>query len=76
MNWPLNIHGFAVDLVTGDPDRMRRARAFVEAGLRSGTLAPVVDRTFDLAEIVRAHRHLESNAQLGKVVVTVTHERV
>lgn len=73
MNWPLNIHGFAVDLVTRDPARLRRARAFVEAGLRHGTLAPVIDRAFDLADIVEAHRYLESNAQVGKIVVTVRH---
>lgn len=73
MNWPLNIHGFAVDFVTGDPARLSRAQAFVRAGLRSGTLTPVVDRTFDLADIVQAHRYLESNTQLGKIVVTVPH---
>ncbi|MFI6483862.1 zinc-dependent alcohol dehydrogenase family protein [Nonomuraea sp. NPDC050663] len=73
MNWPLNIHGFAVDSVTADPARMARARAFVEAGLRAGTLNPAIDRTFDLADIAEAHRHMESNDQLGKIVVTVRH---
>jgi hypothetical protein len=29
------------------------------------------DRTFPLAQIVEAHRYLESNQQIGKVVVTV-----
>jgi NADPH:quinone reductase-like Zn-dependent oxidoreductase len=33
----------------------------------------VVARTFDLADIVEAHRYLESNAQIGKIVVTVPH---
>ncbi|WP_233358673.1 zinc-binding dehydrogenase [Thermomonospora amylolytica] len=43
------------------------------SGLRSGAFRPVVDRTFDLDEIVAAHRHLESNTQIGKIVVTVAH---
>lgn len=73
MNWPLHICGFAVDLVTRDPARLRRARAFIEAGLRHGTLSPVIDRTFDLADIVEAHRYLESNVQFGKIVVKVQH---
>ncbi|MFH0522445.1 zinc-dependent alcohol dehydrogenase family protein [Streptomyces sp. M41] len=73
LNWPLNIHGFAVDFVTGVPARMARAQAFVEAGLRAGTLTPVIDSTFDLTDIVQAHRHLESNQQVGKTVVTVQH---
>ncbi|MDP4505812.1 zinc-dependent alcohol dehydrogenase family protein [Nonomuraea turcica] len=73
MNWPIAVHGFNVDLITADPDRMSRARAFMEAGLRTGTLKPAIDRTFDLADIVEAHRHLESNTQIGKIVVTVQH---
>ncbi|MFD4576625.1 zinc-dependent alcohol dehydrogenase family protein [Streptomyces sp. NPDC058417] len=57
--------------VTTDPERRRRAVAFVESGLADGTLAPVVDRIFDLADAVAAHRYLESGAQFGKVVLTV-----
>ncbi|MQY08844.1 zinc-dependent alcohol dehydrogenase family protein [Actinomadura macrotermitis] len=55
---------------TTRPERLRRAEAFVASGLRSGAFHPVVDRTFALDEIVQAHRYLESNAQIGKVVVT------
>ncbi|MFC4121475.1 zinc-binding dehydrogenase [Nonomuraea zeae] len=73
MNWPLTVHGFNVDLITADPERLARARAFIRAGLRTGTLAPVIDRTFDLADVAEAHRHLESNTQFGKIVVTVRH---
>jgi NADPH:quinone reductase-like Zn-dependent oxidoreductase len=32
---------------------------------------PVIAKTFPLGEIVEAHRYLESNQQLGKIVVTV-----
>ncbi|MER6122047.1 zinc-dependent alcohol dehydrogenase family protein [Streptomyces sp. NPDC001795] len=60
--------------LTTDPDRLRRAVAFVNAGLSTGSFAPVIDRTFDLEDIVEAHRYLESNAQVGKIVVTVTHK--
>ncbi|GAA4921347.1 NADPH:quinone reductase-like Zn-dependent oxidoreductase [Nonomuraea thailandensis] len=56
---------------TRRPERLRRAEAFVASGLRSGAFRAVVDRTFELDEIAAAHRHLESNAQIGKIVVTV-----
>ncbi|MFJ4466855.1 zinc-dependent alcohol dehydrogenase family protein [Streptomyces sp. NPDC089424] len=59
--------------ITTDPERLRRAVAFVGAGLASGSFVPVVDRTFDLADIAEAHRYMESNGQVGKIVVTVTH---
>jgi NADPH:quinone reductase-like Zn-dependent oxidoreductase len=59
--------------ITLDPERLARSVAFVHANLRSGAFAPVVDRTFDLTEIADAHRYVESNAQVGKVVLTVRH---
>ena len=57
--------------VTHDEQRLRRAEEFIAPRLASGALRPVVDRTFDLADIVAAHQYLESGAQVGKVVVTV-----
>jgi putative PIG3 family NAD(P)H quinone oxidoreductase len=39
--------------------------------LERRTVRPVIDATFPLAEVAAAHRHLESNATLGKVVVRV-----
>ena len=36
-----------------------------------GVFKPLVARTFPLEQIVEAHRFLESNQQIGKVVVTV-----
>ncbi|WP_327067265.1 zinc-dependent alcohol dehydrogenase family protein [Kitasatospora sp. NBC_01250] len=73
LNWGLRVLGYSNLDITGDPAARRRAWHFVDAGLRAGTLAPVVDRVFDLSEIVEAHRHLEANGQVGKVVVTVSH---
>jgi NADPH:quinone reductase-like Zn-dependent oxidoreductase len=40
-------------------------------GLAQGRLTPVIAKTFPLGQIVDAHRYLESNQQLGKIVVTV-----
>jgi NADPH:quinone reductase-like Zn-dependent oxidoreductase len=39
--------------------------------LSSGALKPIIARTFPLEEIVQAHRFMESNEQMGKIVVTV-----
>ena len=69
----LNMRTFTVLEITRDPQRMRRAEAFVASGLRTGALRPVVDRLFPLQEIVQAHQHMESNRQFGKIVVTVAH---
>ncbi|MFN3400895.1 MAG: zinc-binding dehydrogenase, partial [Ferrovibrio sp.] len=57
--------------IIADPLRRAAAKAFILQGLESGALTPVIDRVFPFEEIVEAHRYLESNAQFGKIVVTV-----
>eukprot|EP00842_Homolaphlyctis_polyrhiza_P005526 jgi/Hompol1/5975/HPOL_002131-RA len=37
----------------------------------NGTLKPIIDRTYDWTEISDAHRHMESNTSIGKIVVRV-----
>lgn len=37
--------------------------------LCAGRLAPILDRSFPLAEVAEAHRHLEAGRQFGKVVL-------
>jgi NADPH:quinone reductase-like Zn-dependent oxidoreductase len=37
----------------------------------AGDLTPVIDRTFELAEIRSAHRRLEAGEQLGKILLAV-----
>lgn len=65
----LAIHGFAMNDMIADAPVRRAAIDFVREGLASGALTPVVDRVFALEDIVEAHRYLESNVQLGKILV-------
>ncbi|WP_219726590.1 zinc-dependent alcohol dehydrogenase family protein [Arthrobacter sp. AFG20] len=67
----ITIRGYELFEVTTDSDRLQDAVTFVHDGLSSGALTPSVDAVFELADIVDAYRYLESNAQVGKVVVTV-----
>lgn len=67
----LSVRGYVLFEVVQDPDRLAAGKQFVTAGLTSGVLKPVIDRTFALDDIVAAHRHMESNQQKGKIVVTV-----
>jgi NADPH:quinone reductase-like Zn-dependent oxidoreductase len=67
----ITIRGYVLMEITSDPARLGKARAFINEGLAEGSLKPIIARTFPLSEIVEAHRYLESNQQIGKVVVTV-----
>ncbi|TJV28736.1 MAG: NADPH:quinone reductase, partial [Mesorhizobium sp.] len=53
------------------PVKLEAAKAFILDGLMSGSLKPVIAKTFSFEQIVEAHRFLESNEQFGKIVVTV-----
>jgi NADPH:quinone reductase-like Zn-dependent oxidoreductase len=57
--------------ITTNPTRLERGKRFINEGLAEGSLKPIIAKVFPLEEIVEAHRYLESNQQLGKIVVTV-----
>jgi NADPH:quinone reductase len=67
----LNIRGYTLIEINTDPERSARARKFVTEGLTAGVLKPIIAKTFKLEEIAEAHRYMESNEQIGKIVVTV-----
>lgn len=67
----LTLRGYLVHEVVTDPARLERAKAFIAAGVEAGALRPMIDRVFGFEEMAQAHRYLEGNAQIGKVVVKV-----
>ena len=67
----LIIRGFTLFSIVQNPALADRAKAWVYELLEKGKLKPIIARTFTLDQIVDAHRYMESNAQIGKIVVTV-----
>jgi NADPH:quinone reductase-like Zn-dependent oxidoreductase len=67
----LTIKGYVLFEVVGDPVTFSKAKQYVFDHLASGRFIPRIDKTFPLKDIVAAHRYMESNAQIGKIVVTV-----
>ncbi|MCY1287112.1 Quinone oxidoreductase 1 [compost metagenome] len=67
----LTLKGYLYAEIVSDPEALSRAKAFIVEGLESGALRPIIARTFALKDIQEAHRFLEANQQVGKVVVTV-----
>jgi hypothetical protein len=67
----LTIRGYdMVEVVVADDTRLARAVAFINAGIESGALTPVIDTVFPVSEITDAYAYLEAKSQFGKVVVT------
>jgi NADPH:quinone reductase-like Zn-dependent oxidoreductase len=67
----LTLRGYLVHEIVTDPARLETAKRFILDGVEAGALRPVIARTFPFGQIEEAHRFLESNAQFGKVVVTL-----
>jgi NADPH:quinone reductase-like Zn-dependent oxidoreductase len=75
-HWPaalkgLSLRGWVASSIWNKPEKFARNRDLILKGLAEGRLKPVIAKTFPLDQIVEAHRYLESNQQLGKIVVTV-----
>ena len=74
-HWPaafknLSIRGWVASTIWNHPERFARNQLLILRGLADGKLKPVIAKTFRLDQIVEAHRYLESNQQMGKIVVT------
>ncbi|KQP58322.1 zinc-dependent alcohol dehydrogenase family protein [Methylobacterium sp. Leaf112] len=67
----LTLKGYLYTEIVGDDAALARAKAFILAGLESGKLDPLVSRTFPFDRIREATRFLESNEQIGKIVLTL-----
>ena len=67
----LVIRGYTLFEFALDPTTRKVGEQYISDQLQNRKLHPRVDKTFPLSEIVEAHRYMESNQQLGKIVVTV-----
>lgn len=66
----LTLRGWSADMLTQDPKLRAEVVAYVSEGIAAVALQPVVDRCFDLLQVVDAYRYLESNTQFGKILIT------
>ncbi len=68
----LTIRGYTLfEITVNDPTARAAGERYIFDRLVSGALHPRIAKTFPLSEIVEAQRYMESNQQIGKIVVTV-----
>jgi len=65
------MRGYVFTEIVTNPPLLANAKHFILEGLEAGHLKPLISKTFGFEEIIEAHRYLESNRQIGKIVVTV-----
>ena len=67
----LTVQAFTIFPLTMNPITRAEAEAYVYRHLENGDFKPLIDKCFQLSEIVEAHRYMETNQQVGKIVVRV-----
>ena len=67
----LTIRGYTLMEIRRDPSLLKTAKQYVFDRLEDGRFHPKIAKTFPLAQSREAYQYLESNQQVGKVVITV-----
>jgi NADPH:quinone reductase-like Zn-dependent oxidoreductase len=67
----LSMRGYYLGEVTADPVGFEKAKKYVVDRLADGRFLPKIAKTFPLTQSAEAYQYLESNQQVGKVVITV-----
>ena len=67
----LTVRGYWLAEITLDPQRRARSKAYVYERLQRGHLKPKIAKIFPFEDVVEAYRYMESNQQIGKIVLTV-----
>jgi NADPH:quinone reductase-like Zn-dependent oxidoreductase len=67
----LSIRGYTLMEITRVPEKLVLAKKYIYDRLADGRFRPKIAKTFPFAQTFDAYKYLESNAQVGKIVVTV-----
>ena len=67
----LTLRGYTLWEITGKSELLEVATEYVYDRLADGRFVPKIAKTFPFEQTVEAYRYLESNQQIGKVVITV-----
>jgi NADPH:quinone reductase-like Zn-dependent oxidoreductase len=67
----LSMRAYSLHEIKAVPALLDGAKRYIYDRLLDGRFVPKIAKTFPLKETVEAYRYLESNEQVGKVVITV-----
>jgi len=67
----LSVRGYTLGEITSVPKLKAKAEKYIVDHIEAGNFRPRIDCVFPFDKIVDAHRYMESNEQIGKIVVVV-----
>jgi NADPH:quinone reductase-like Zn-dependent oxidoreductase len=71
MRKALSMRAYTLMEFAQNPPVLNEAVAYVNERINDGRFTPKIAKTFPLSQAVEAYQYLESNQQIGKIVITV-----
>jgi NADPH:quinone reductase-like Zn-dependent oxidoreductase len=71
MQKQLTMRAYTIREINADPALSRKAREYIFDRVADGRFQIKIAKTFPFADTVKAYQYLESNEQIGKVVITL-----
>lgn len=65
------VRGYTLHEISRDPVLLERAKQYIYQRLADGRFKPEIAKVFPFEDTVKAYQYLESNAQIGKIVITL-----
>ncbi|CAM2935796.1 quinone oxidoreductase [Legionella steigerwaltii] len=70
LNKGISVRGYTLFEIATQTEARKEAEKYIFDHLQDGSFHPQIAQTFSLGHIVDAHRYMESNEQVGKIIVT------
>lgn len=67
----LTLRAYTLMEITADPAALAEVKRYVYERIADGRFTPKIAKVFPFEQTVEAYKYLESNAQVGKIVITV-----
>jgi len=67
----LIIQGYTIFEISQDQEKLKSAKEFLLPLFESKKLIPIIDKEFNFDDIQQAHEYMESNQQVGKIIVNL-----
>ncbi len=67
----LSFRGYWLSETVMNPETFARGKSYVYDRLKTGQFKPRIAKTFRFEDVAKAYQYMESNEQIGKIVLTV-----
>ncbi|WP_415075701.1 zinc-binding dehydrogenase [Legionella sp.] len=67
----ISIRGYTLFEIVSTPNLRTKAERYIYEHIENGAFKPKIARSFTLDQIIEAHKYMQSNEQIGKIMITI-----